>query len=147
MVPKCKFVIPFSHHLHPSQSSIANIKSLPSNATNPIHPQSSTCVPVSGTLLSPLSHQICPLASERYELRTATLGCNCSTYTLLSIIITVFSTIGALVLVSVVLWLLKWWGRTMRSGGWEIVVEEDGRVREGTWRRGALWPRWMVARR
>jgi protein-S-isoprenylcysteine O-methyltransferase Ste14 len=59
----------------------------------------------------------------------------------------VFSTIGALVLVSVVLWLLKWWGRTMRSGGWEIVVEEDGRVREGTWRRGALWPRWMVARR
>ena len=43
--------------------------------------------------------------------------------------------------------MLKWWGRLMRSGGWEIVVEEDGRVREGTWRRGALWPRWMVARR
>jgi protein-S-isoprenylcysteine O-methyltransferase Ste14 len=65
----------------------------------------------------------------------------------MSIIITVFSTIGALLLVSLVLWLLKWWGRTMRSGGWEIVVEEDGRVREGTWRRGTLWPRWMVARR
>jgi protein-S-isoprenylcysteine O-methyltransferase Ste14 len=66
---------------------------------------------------------------------------------LLSIIITVFATIGALILLSVVLWLLKWWGKTMRAGGWEIVVEEDGRVREGTWRRGSWWPRWMVARR
>ncbi|CAD0100002.1 unnamed protein product, partial [Aureobasidium mustum] len=107
----------------------------------------STCVPTTGNLLSPINHPICPLASERYELRTAALGCKCSTYTLLSIIITVFCTIGVLVLVSLVLWLLKWWGRTMRSGGWEIVVEEDGRVRQGTWRRGSLWPRWMVARR
>ncbi|KAI4745832.1 hypothetical protein E4T50_03804 [Aureobasidium sp. EXF-12298] len=110
-------------------------------------PSSSTCIPTSGNLLSPINKAICPLASERYELRTATLGCNCSTYTLLSIIITVFSTIGALILLSGVLWLLKWWGRLMRPGGWEIVVEEDGRVREGTWRRGALWPKWMLARR
>ncbi|KAG9906179.1 hypothetical protein KCU98_g5425, partial [Aureobasidium melanogenum] len=110
-------------------------------------PSSSTCVPTTGNLLSPINHPVCPLASERYELRTAALGCKCSTYTLLSIIITVFCTIGALILLSLVLWLLKWWGRTMRPGGWEIVVEEDGRVREGTWKRGSWWPRWMVARR
>ncbi|KEQ59100.1 uncharacterized protein M437DRAFT_57886 [Aureobasidium melanogenum CBS 110374] len=110
-------------------------------------PSSSTCVPSPKNLLSPLNHPVCPLASERYELRTAALGCKCSTYTLLSIIITVFCTLGAVLFVSLVLWLLKWWGRTMRSGGWEIVVEEDGTVREGTWRRGSWWPRWMVARR
>ncbi|KAI5211643.1 hypothetical protein E4T42_08176 [Aureobasidium subglaciale] len=109
-------------------------------------PSSSTCVPTTN-LLTPISHPVCPLASERYELRTKTLGCNCSTITFLSVIVTVFCTIAALLLISGVLWLLKWWGRTFRSGGWEIVVEEDGRVREGTWRRSTLWPRFMVARR
>ncbi|KAI5200262.1 hypothetical protein E4T39_05793 [Aureobasidium subglaciale] len=96
---------------------------------------------------SAVFHLLCPLASERYELRTRTLGCNCSTTTFLSVIVTIFCTIAVLLLISGVLWLLKWWGRTFRSGGWEIVVEEDGRVREGTWRRSTLWPRFMVARR
>lgn len=109
-------------------------------------PSSSTCVPATN-LLSPINHPVCPLASERYELRTSALGCNCSTTTLLSVIVAVFSTIAAILLLSLVLWLLKWWGRTMRSGGWEIVVQEDGTVREGTWRRGSLWPRFLLARR
>jgi hypothetical protein len=109
-------------------------------------PNSATCVPAS-SILSPISSPVCPLASERYELRTSTLGCGCSTTTLVSIVITVLCTLAALLLLSFILWLLKWWGRTFRSGGWEIVVEEDGRVRQGTWRRGRWWPRWMVARR
>ena len=62
-------------------------------------PHSSTCVPVS-SLLQPMSDaKTCPSRGERFELRTKALGCGCSTTTFLSIVVTVFATIAALLLI------------------------------------------------
>ncbi|KAF2841335.1 hypothetical protein M501DRAFT_545851 [Patellaria atrata CBS 101060] len=113
-------------------------------------PYSSTCLPLPSThnpsILTPLTHPLCPLRPERYELRTRALGCDCSTYTLLAILITVASTIGAGLLLWLLVWLLRKLWRGMkgaglgRSGGWEMRVVEGSwggwLVREGVWVRG-----------
>lgn len=105
--------------------------------------QSSTCIPATN-LLSPLKHPICPLLSERYELRTRALGCGCSTTTFLSIIITILCTLFATLLIYSI-WkaqILQWLWRIFGPGAWEgwerVEVEEGGEVavREGAWRRG-----------
>ncbi|EUC47008.1 hypothetical protein COCMIDRAFT_91234 [Bipolaris oryzae ATCC 44560] len=113
---------------------------------------SSTCLPLpldgfsrAFPLLSPIRHHsICALGSERFELRTAGLGCQVSTITFLTSLVTIFCTLfGVLVLYGVskcVGWVVV--GTRARRGGW--VVYEDGssglwvREREG-W--GTLWRR------
>lgn len=102
--------------------------------------QSSTCIPAS-SLLAPLKHNICPLSSERFELRTRALGCGCSTITLLSILITLVCTLVATLFIYVV-WrmeILQWLWRIIGPGaweGWERVEKADGSITEGAWRRG-----------
>ncbi|KAF2276469.1 uncharacterized protein EI97DRAFT_494046 [Westerdykella ornata] len=110
---------------------------------------SNTCLPLPNTrfsrtlpLLSPLTHpNICAMGSERFELRTTGLGCQVSTITFLTALVTIFCTVfGVLVLV----WgarLLRWgWtGVKGLKGGWE--VRGDGG--EGVWvRKGEGWGEW-----
>lgn len=95
---------------------------------------SSTCVP--NTLLpqpfsifAPIkSENICPLSwRERWELRSKLFGCRCSTFTILSILIAVVSTLAWIT----VLWLLTklgWWLRRK----WKS--RQDGWWRIWTWR-------------
>ncbi|EUC34931.1 hypothetical protein COCCADRAFT_92176 [Bipolaris zeicola 26-R-13] len=109
---------------------------------------SSTCLPLplddafsrTFPLLSPIRHHdICALGSERFELRTGGLGCQVSTITFLTSLVTIFCTLfGVLVLYGVskcVGWVV--WGTRARSGGY--VVYEDGRG--GVWVREG-WGRW-----
>ncbi|PSS27930.1 hypothetical protein M430DRAFT_160727 [Amorphotheca resinae ATCC 22711] len=67
-------------------------------------PTSSTCVPnmYKIHLLAPISNaDICPLWSERWELRARCLGCHVSTITLLTCIVSVCSTFLVIGLVAV----------------------------------------------
>ena len=104
-------------------------------------PFSSTCVPASA-LTDPVSNKnICPMVSERWELRTKALGCGCSTTTLLSVIVTVFATIGALIVLIALGWLLKNLNPFFGSGvvsGTELEVKDDGTREEHEWRRPGL---------
>ncbi|KAF2663646.1 hypothetical protein BT63DRAFT_429924 [Microthyrium microscopicum] len=110
-------------------------------------PFSQTCVPLPSNahLLSPISNKhICPMPwQERYELRTSTFGCNCSTTTLLAALITFASSVLGLVvlygLVKLVKLLMK------ARGGWEIVIQdEQGPPRvERVWvRKQKGWGEW-----
>jgi hypothetical protein len=106
--------------------------------------QSGTCVPLpkNGHLLSPVNNaHICPTWQERYELRTPTFGCNCSTTSFLVSIITVLSTIAALVLFYLLIKLIAWarLAAKGRKGGWELHVEDDGPGQERRW--GQVWVR------
>ncbi|GES59054.1 suppressor/enhancer of lin-12 protein 9 precursor [Aspergillus terreus] len=78
--------------------------------------KSSTCVPnrASLAILSPLgSSQICPLgAKERWELRTTTLGCNVSTFTFLTALVSVAATLAAIGLGYLAVWA---WEQVMTS--------------------------------
>lgn len=107
-------------------------------------PFSSTCVPASA-LTDPVKHKnICPLASERWELRTKALGCGCSTTTLLSIIVTVFATIAGLLLLAALIWILTNLNPFFGSGvvaGTELEVKEDGTREEHEWHRPGLGSR------
>lgn len=97
---------------------------------------------------------------ERFELRTPTFGCNCSTTSFIVSLITVFSTIAAYVVSSfhlpsvtnpnadhslILLYLLVkliYWARlaaTGRKGGWELHVVDDGPGQERRW--GHVWVR------
>ncbi|KAK5694886.1 hypothetical protein LTR97_009477 [Elasticomyces elasticus] len=101
-------------------------------------PYSSTCVPTTN-LLKPLSDaNICPLKSERFELRTKALGCGCSTTTFLSVFVTVFATIAALALIGLLSFAFLTINQTFGTGTWngvEIEVKEDGTRDERQWRR------------
>ncbi|KAK0947738.1 hypothetical protein LTR29_000995 [Friedmanniomyces endolithicus] len=101
-------------------------------------PYSSTCVPTTNPLKPLWDDQICPLKAERYELRTKTLGCRYSTMTLLSIVVTVFATIAALVLLGLLGYVLLSLNRMFGTGSWngvEIEVKDDGTRDERQWRR------------
>jgi len=75
-------------------------------------PYSATCVPLpkGGNILSPIRNKhICPLPwQERWELRTAPFGCNCSTTSFLVSMGTVLGTIFALILLYLLYKLIKW---------------------------------------
>jgi hypothetical protein len=74
---------------------------------------------------------------ERWELRTRTFGCNCSTTSFLVSLITVFSTIAALILLYLLVKAVKWLRVAWRGrgAGWELHVEDDGK------RWGHIWIR------
>jgi len=112
--------------------------------------QSSTCVPIPtghASLLAPIRNsRICPLFDERFELRTATFGCGCSTLTLLTSIITVLCTVAGFLLLwglfSVISKSITWTRGT--RGGWMIRLEDDGPRRRGQiWvRKATKWRLW-----
>lgn len=107
-------------------------------------PSSWACVPAQ-SLLDPIKDEnICPLSSERFELRTGTLGCGCSTTTLLSIIVTIFATIAALFVLSILGAGIRRLNRTFGSGSWRgIEIEvKDGPTRiEREWKRTGWFER------
>ncbi|KAF2685443.1 hypothetical protein K458DRAFT_417497 [Lentithecium fluviatile CBS 122367] len=110
---------------------------------------SQTCLPLprdplsrAFPLLSPMRYKfICATGPERFELRTSGLGCQVSTITFLTSIVTIFCTIFGVVvlyglakLIAGIMFSLR-----ARKGGW--VVYGDGR--EGVWvRRSEDWGRW-----
>ena len=104
-------------------------------------PYSSTCVPTS-SLLEPLSNaKTCPLRDERFELRTKALGCGCSTTTLLSIVVTSFATIVALIVLYGVFMAVYRMNRTFGTGTWrgvEVEIKDDGTRIRRPWRSGNM---------
>jgi hypothetical protein len=84
---------------------------------------------------------ICATGPERFELRTSGLGCQVSTITFLTALVTILCTIAGLI---VLYGLIKFfqligWGSKANRGGW--VVYEDGS--EGPWvRKSESWGRW-----
>lgn len=105
-------------------------------------PSSSTCVPADN-LLSPVSNEhVCPLRSERFELRTRALGCHCSIITLLSVIVTVFATLATVAVLYGIGIAIKRVDHTFGFGsrhGVEVKLEDDGSRIEGDWRRRGTW--------
>lgn len=110
---------------------------------------SNTCLPLPLTpfaraipLLSPIAHpNICAFSSERFELRTSGLGCGVSTITFLTCIVTIFSTILAIILgwlsVKLGIWMKAAW--KTRRGGWVVYGDGSGEV----WvRRREGWREW-----
>ncbi|KAF1833965.1 hypothetical protein BDW02DRAFT_499367 [Decorospora gaudefroyi] len=95
---------------------------------------SSTCLPLpidplsrAFPLLTPIRYKsICALRSERFELRTSGLGCQVSTITFLTSIVTIFCTLfGVLVLYSLAK-CVKWAGRGIRGSKGGYVIREGG---------------------
>lgn len=103
-------------------------------------PFSSACIPAS-TLLDPLTKRnVCPLQDERFELRTAALGCGCSTTTLISIVVTIFATIAAVLILYCFGFAIGRLNRTFGSGTWqgfEMEIKGDGTRIEREWRRSS----------
>ncbi|KAF1991218.1 hypothetical protein K402DRAFT_389401 [Aulographum hederae CBS 113979] len=117
-------------------------------------PESKTCVPVPGSglsLLAPVRNHppICPLSTERWELRTSTFGCECSTTTLVAAFITFLCTITGLLvlwgLVKLIAWArIAWKGA---RGGYFLHVEEDETRWGEVWVRKLGWKEWWVGRK
>ena len=111
--------------------------------------QSSTCLPLptdslskAFPLLTPIRYDsICALRSERFELRTSGLGCQVSTITFLTSIVTIFSTLlGVLVLYGLVK-CIKLAGLGTRGSRGGYVIFEDGS--EDIWvRKSEGWGMW-----
>ncbi|KAF2871103.1 hypothetical protein BDV95DRAFT_494640 [Massariosphaeria phaeospora] len=113
---------------------------------------SSTCLPLPADplsrafpLLSPIRYKfICATGPERFELRTSGLGCQVSTITFLTSIVTIFCTLfGVLVLYGLVK-VAKWGGLASRArtGGWVVYEDRSGEVwvrKAESW--GAWWRR------
>ncbi|PSN74393.1 hypothetical protein BS50DRAFT_567229 [Corynespora cassiicola Philippines] len=110
---------------------------------------SSTCLPLptdplsrAFPLLSPIRYKfICAMGPERFELRTRGLGCQVSTITFLTSIVTIFCTIFGLLVIYGIVKAAKWigFGARARKGGW--VVYGDGS--EEVWvRKGEGWAVW-----
>jgi len=95
-------------------------------------------VPATSLLDPVFKANSCPLAQERFELRTKTLGCGCSTATFLTLIITVVSTILALLVIYAIVKCVRSVNQVYGIGarrGWEIEIRDDGSVSERLWAR------------
>ncbi len=108
---------------------------------------SSVCVPnpVTWPVLAPIwNRDVCPTRDERWEMRGNELGCSVSTTTVLSVVVTVFATLGVLVLGWAVR--LAWaWGMRKRKAWmvWWKDLTGVTRVWFKNWwaRLGRLWRR------
>ncbi|TVY38246.1 hypothetical protein LOCC1_G006290, partial [Lachnellula occidentalis] len=99
-------------------------------------PSSSTCVPNTFKIpiLAPIhSPDICPLWSERWELRTRPFGCHVSTITFFTCIISVLATflaVGFIVVGFKVGWRIQANWKTRSEGWWKVW----SRYQPGWWR-------------
>jgi hypothetical protein len=105
--------------------------------------QSSTCIPNLSPLqiLAPIVNpDICPLWSERWEVRTRGLGCHVSTITLLTCVVSVVSTCAVIGLAVGAFYFGRWvrkkwkgrgdgWWRFWRWGVWRGEWARGWRVR------------------
>lgn len=100
-------------------------------------PYTSACVPAN-SLLDPIwNENICPHWAERWELRTKSLGCYCSTITLFTALITILCTIVGLIILYGLRRILYWLNRVWGTGSWdgtELRVDER-QIRTRIWSR------------
>ncbi|OJJ35414.1 hypothetical protein ASPWEDRAFT_111299 [Aspergillus wentii DTO 134E9] len=85
---------------------------------------SSTCVPNQHHLpiFSPFhSSSICPLPTEQWEIRALPFGCNVSTITLLTAIVSILGTLAAIGIGFFISWFIK------RVGGWKKAKKNRAR--------------------
>lgn len=95
-------------------------------------PVSSTCVPnvTPMQILAPiLNSDICPLWSERWELRARPFGCHVSTITFLTFLGSIY---GTLLAMGLVILIMKCMGNGESNRGW---FEVWGRYPRKLWRR------------
>jgi hypothetical protein len=100
-------------------------------------------VPATSLLDPVFKADVCPASQERFEFRTRTLGCGCSTTTLLSVIVTVVSTLVALLILYAILVCTRALNQVYGTGtrrGWEIEVLDDGTMKGKPWARPS-WTR------
>lgn len=100
-------------------------------------------MPASSLIDPVFKADICPSSQDRFELRTRTLGCGCSTTTLLSVIVTVVSTLVALLILYAILVCTRNLDQIYGTGarrGWEIEVLDDGTLKGKPWAR----PSWST---
>ncbi|KAF1918689.1 hypothetical protein BDU57DRAFT_554132 [Ampelomyces quisqualis] len=116
-------------------------------------PISYTCLPLPNDtlsrtfpLLSPMRHRsICALGSERFELRTAGLGCQVSTITFLTCIFTILSTLFVVLVLELISKCVKGIvvGMRARNSGYVVYPNEEEQWTGDLWtRRGEGWGRW-----
>ncbi|OAL04415.1 hypothetical protein IQ06DRAFT_214215 [Phaeosphaeriaceae sp. SRC1lsM3a] len=115
-------------------------------------PISFTCLPLpedrlsrAFPLLSPIRHDsICALGSERFELRTAGLGCQVSTITFLTSIVTIFSTLFGILVLWSLLDCAKWVGLGLRARrGGSVVYPGEQQYEGDIWvRKSESWGHW-----
>jgi hypothetical protein len=101
-------------------------------------------VPASSLIDPVFEADICPSSQDRFELRTRTLGCGCSTTTLLSVIVAVVSTLVALLILYAILLCTRALNQIYGTGarrGWEIEVLDDGSLKGKPWAR----PSWSTS--
>jgi hypothetical protein len=117
------------------------------------HQQSSTCLPLptdhlsrAFPLLAPLRYKfICAEGPERFELRTSGLGCQVSTITLLTSIVTIFSTILGILVLYLLFNCIKWvdLGSQARKGGYVVRPNEHEQWKGDIWvRESEGWGKW-----
>jgi hypothetical protein len=115
--------------------------------------QSSTCLPLptdplsrAFPLLAPLRYKfICAEGPERFELRTSGLGCQVSTITFLTSIVTIFSTLFGVLVLFILLKCAKWCGLSMRvrRGGYVLYPNDAVQWKGDIWVRSSTgWGRW-----
>ena len=81
------------------------------------------------------------MGPERFELRTSGLGCQVSTITFLTSIVTIFSTLFGVLVLYGLLGLSRWIGLGLRARKGGYVVYEDGSGE--VWvRQGEDWGKW-----
>ena len=100
-------------------------------------------MPASSLIDPVFKADICSSSQDRFELRTRTLGCGCSTTTLLSVIVTVVSTLVALLILYAILVCTRTLSQIYGTGarrGWEIEVLHDGTLKGKPWAR----PSWST---
>ncbi len=111
--------------------------------------QSQTCLPLpldplsrAFPLLSPIRYKfICALGPERFELRTSFFGCQVSTITFLTSIVTIFCTLFGVLVLKYLFVLYKWIKSGVRGKNGGYVVYEDGSGE--IWvRRSESWAEW-----
>lgn len=89
---------------------------LPQHCSDCLTSQSSTCLPLPDDglsrafpLLSPIRYKgICAFGSERFELRTAGLGCQVSTITFLTSVVTILGTLLGVLILRLLFKCAKW---------------------------------------
>jgi hypothetical protein len=87
---------------------------------------------------------ICAQGPERFELRTAGLGCQVSTITFLTSIVTIFSTLFGVLVLYLLVKCAKWVGLgTRASKGGYVVQPNDEQWKEDVWvRQSESWGKW-----
>lgn len=111
--------------------------------------KSSTCLPLPREnvldkvfpLLTPIRYKgICAIGSERFELRTSGLGCQVSTITFLTALVTIFATIFGLLFIYGLAIVIKWTYLAIKgsNNGWVQYEDGTGEI----WVRKESWGKW-----